>query len=91
MLTVTEHKYVVTDKKILGGEPVIKGTRTPIRAIVEIYRLGTPPEEIPSHLPHLSLAQVFDALSFYSDNSDLINGYIKSNQVDTTAELSLNE
>ena len=91
MLTVTEHKYVVTDKKILGGEPVIKGTRTPIRAIVEIYRLGTPPEEIPSHLPHLSLAQVFDALSFYSDNSDLINSYIKSNQVDTTAELSLNE
>ncbi|HQU93299.1 MAG TPA: DUF433 domain-containing protein [Pyrinomonadaceae bacterium] len=91
MVTVTEHKYVVTDQRILGGEPVIKGTRTPIRAIVEIYRLGTPPEEIPTHLPHLSLAQIFDALSFYSDNSELINNYIKKNQPNVDSELSLDE
>jgi uncharacterized protein (DUF433 family) len=81
MTTTTEHLYVVTDDKILGGEPIIKGTRTPLRAIVEIYRLGTTPEEIPSHLPHLTLAQVFDALSYYNDHQDEINAYIERNRI----------
>jgi uncharacterized protein (DUF433 family) len=43
-------------------------TRTPVRAIVEIYRLGVAAEEIPNRLPHLSLAQVVDALSYYNDH-----------------------
>jgi uncharacterized protein (DUF433 family) len=81
MTTATEHLYVVTDGEILGGEPIIRGTRTPIRAIVEIYRLGTLPEEIPSHLPHLSLAQDFDALSYYNDHQDEINAYIERNRI----------
>ena len=81
MTTATEHLYVVTDDKILGGEPIIKGTRTPLRAIVEIYRLGIIPEEIPSHLPHLTLAQVFDALSYYNDHQDEINAYIERNRI----------
>jgi len=79
MTTATEHLYVVTDDQILGGEPIIKGTRTPIRAIVEIYRLGTTPEEIPNRLPHLKLAQIFDALSYYNDHQDEINAYIERN------------
>ena len=33
------------------GEPIITGTRTPVRAIVELWRLGVAPEEIPSRLP----------------------------------------
>src|SRR3954462_12180232 len=47
MMTPTEHRYVVRDDQILGGEPIIKGTRTPVRAIVETWRLGVAPEEIP--------------------------------------------
>ncbi|BAC90897.1 gll2956 [Gloeobacter violaceus PCC 7421] len=75
----TEHVYIVTDENILSGEPIIKGTRTPVRAIVEIWRQGVSAETIPSRLPHLTLAQVFDALSYYSDHQDQINSYIKSN------------
>ncbi len=40
MTTVTEHLYIVTNDDILKGEPIIKGTRTPVRAIVEVWRLG---------------------------------------------------
>jgi len=80
-MTATEHCYIVKDDQILGGEPIIKGTRTPVRAIVENWRLGVMPEEIPHHLPHLSLAQVFDALSYYSDHQDEINAYIECNRV----------
>ena len=81
MTTATEHVYVVTDDRILSGEPIIKGTRTPVRAIVEIWREGVAPEEILEHLPHLTLAQVFDALSYYSDHTDEINTHIERNRV----------
>jgi len=79
--SATSHRYVISDPKILSGEPIITGTRTPIRAIAEIWRMGTPPEEIPRHLPHLTLAQVFDALSYYSDHIEEINTYIQANRI----------
>lgn len=81
METVTQHPYIVRDDTILSGEPIIKGTRTPVRAIVENWRLGLSPEEIVVHLAHLTLAQVFDALSYYSDHKDEINGYIEENKI----------
>jgi uncharacterized protein (DUF433 family) len=81
MTAKTEHRYIVTNDEILGGETIIEGTRTPVRAVVELWRLGIPPEEIPAHLPHLSLAQVFDALSYYSDHQEEIHAYIERNRV----------
>lgn len=42
----TEHRYVVRDDTILGGEPIVVGTRTTVRAVVELWRLGVAPEEI---------------------------------------------
>jgi uncharacterized protein (DUF433 family) len=81
MTTATEHCYIVRNDRILSGEPIIKGTRTPVRAIVEMWRLGLAPEEIPSHLPHLNMAQVFDALSYYSDHQQEINAYIERNRI----------
>lgn len=89
MNVATEHTYVITNDSTLGGEPIIKGTRTPVRAIVELYRLGISPEEIPTHLPHLNLAQVFDALSYFNDHADEINGYILNNQM--TDDISIPE
>ena len=82
MTQLTEHGYIVKDDEILGGEPIIKGTRTPVRAIIEIWRLGVPPEEIPRRLPHLPLSQIFDALSYYSDHQDEINAYIERNRIE---------
>jgi uncharacterized protein (DUF433 family) len=78
---VTTTRYIVRDQKILSGEPIIVGTRTPVRSIVEMWRLGVNPEEIPLRYPHLTLAQVFDALSFYQDNMAEINDHIKRNSV----------
>lgn len=81
MAIITEHLYIVRDEKILGGEPIIKETRTPVRAIVELWRMGLSPEEIRTKLPHLTLAQVFDALSYYDDHSEEIDEYIEKNTV----------
>jgi len=52
MVQSTEHLYGVRDEQILSGEPIIKGTRTSVRAIVETWRMGVSPEEIPKGLPH---------------------------------------
>lgn len=81
MVQTTKHLYVIRDEQILSGEPIVKGTRTPVRAIVETWRMGVAPEEISNGLPHLTLAQIFDALSYYSDHQDEINGYIDRNQI----------
>ena len=35
MVQGTEHLYIVRDDCILHSEPITKGTRTPVRAIVE--------------------------------------------------------
>lgn len=81
MAIYTFSRYVTQNNEILGGEPIIEGTRTSVRTIVGLWRLGVMPEEIPTHLPHLTLAQVFDGLSFYLDHQAEINEYIERNQV----------
>jgi len=81
METLVQHPYITTEERILSGEPIIKGTRTPVRAIAELWRSGVAPEEIPTRLPHVTLAQVFAALSYYSEHQAEINGYIEQNRV----------
>lgn len=81
MTTATEHHRIVRNPEISGGEPIVKGTRTTVRAVVEIWRMGSSPEEIHAALPHLTLAQVFDALSYYSDHQEEIHRYIEKNQI----------
>jgi len=81
MLQSTEHCHIVRNSEILNGEPIIRGTRTPVRAIVEMWRIGVSPEEIPQRLPHLMLSQVFDALSYYLDHQVEINEYIERNRI----------
>ena len=39
------------------------------------------PEEVPSRLTHLSVAQVFSALSYYSDHQEEINDFIERNRI----------
>ena len=41
----------------------------------------SPPEEILNHFPHLILAQVFDALSYYADHQDATHEIISQNAV----------
>ena len=81
MVIKTEHLYIVKNNRILSGEPIIVGTRTPVRAIIELWWLGLTPEEIQRELPHLTTAAVFDALSYHSDHKEDINAYIERNRV----------
>jgi uncharacterized protein (DUF433 family) len=44
MTQATAHRCIVTDDQILSGEPINKGMRTPVRAVVEQSRQGTAPD-----------------------------------------------
>ena len=76
-----DHPYVESVPAVLGGEPVVKGMRTPVRAIVERWKFGESVEETARNLPHLRLAQIFDALSYYDDHREEIENYIELNRV----------
>ena len=81
MTTVTSHPYIVSSEDILHGTPIVVGTSTPVRAIAELWKFGVAPEEILVRLPHLTLAQVFDALSYYQDQRSTIDEDIARQRV----------
>ena len=76
-----DHLYVERRPGVCGGEPVIVGTRFPVRSVVtNIYRLGMTPEEMVEAWPYLTLAHIHDALSFYHDHRPLVDRAIRKNQ-----------
>jgi uncharacterized protein (DUF433 family) len=47
-----------------------------------ILRQGLSPEELVKEFPHLTLAQVYDALSYYYDHRDDIERELRDNTED---------
>ncbi len=57
-----------------GGKPRIAGTRIRVQDVVVWHeRLGLSADEIVSRYPHLSLADVYAALSYYHDHRQVID------------------
>ncbi len=81
MDTAVGYRYITSVPGVQGGEPCIRGTRTPVRSIVGHWRLGNSPEEIVVALPHLTLAQVYEAMSYYYDNQTEIEGLIEKHRI----------
>ena len=77
---ITEYRYITRNKNICGGHPIIKGTRIPVQSIVGYYKLGLSVEEILEGLPHISPAQIYEALSYYHDHQEEIEHTIQDNQ-----------
>jgi uncharacterized protein (DUF433 family) len=70
---VPEHAYIEVVEKITGSQAMIKSTRVPVSIIIGYLRMGeTPKSLVDNILPHLTLAQVYDALSYYHDHQDEI-------------------
>jgi uncharacterized protein (DUF433 family) len=77
----TLHRYIQTDPAICDGKPIISGTRIRVAQIaIEYDRLGWTPDQIVEAHPHLTLAQVHDALSYYYENRDALDADIAAAQ-----------
>lgn len=57
---------------IRGGRPRIVGTGVTVQRLICWYKLGLSPEEIQREIPHLSLAQIYAALTYYHANQQEI-------------------
>ncbi len=77
-----EHPYIETKKGIGSGRPIIKNTRTSVKNLIIYYKMGYTPEEIQRELPHLTLAQIYDAISYYYDHQDKIDKEISDDAED---------
>ena len=84
--TRPEHPYIVRVPGIASGEPIIKGTRVPVRAIVLHYKASETLEEILEAYPHVPPAGVFDAISFYLDHQEEIKALIEENRLERVME-----
>lgn len=67
----TEHPHIVRREGVCGGEPVIDGLRVAVRHVVTLHRRGESILEIAEALG-ITEAQVFHALSFFSDHREEI-------------------
>jgi len=56
---------VVSDARVQGGEPVVRGTRTTVRSIVLSAREAGDLVGVLFDFPHLSAEDVADALAHY--------------------------
>ena len=77
MPTVTDiGSLIVRSDDVRGGRPRVAGTGVTVRRIVGWYKQGLTPEEITTEVPHLSLAQVYAALTYYHANREEIEADI---------------
>lgn len=63
---------IASSPEIRGGRPIIAGTGTSVRRIAVLYKQGLNAEEIAYEMEHLTLAQVYAALTYYHANRDEI-------------------
>lgn len=68
--------FIVRTPQVRGGRPRIAGTGVTVRRIVGWYKLGLSPEEIADKFGHLTLAQVYAALTYYHANREEIEADI---------------
>lgn len=76
---------IVRSPEIRGGRPRITGTGVTVRRIVSWYKLGLSPEEIADQIGHLTLAQVYAALTYYHANRAEIEADLALEEADMNA------
>ena len=59
--------HIHSDPDILGGKPVVKGTRISVELILEFLAEGAPVGEVVAAYPHVKEADVLAAIAFTHD------------------------
>jgi len=83
MATVTDIGTLLAQSPgICGGRLLIAGTGVSVRRIAIWYKLGYTPEEIATEIPHLTLAQVYAALTYYHANQEAMEAEIAAEKAE---------
>lgn len=58
------HERITRDPKVMGGQPVFKGTRVTLSTVLSTLAEGAKPEEVLRSFPSLTEADVYAAIAF---------------------------
>jgi uncharacterized protein (DUF433 family) len=81
----TEHPHIVRVPGVLGGEPIIAGTRIGVAFIARLLQAGDDPAELAATWPHITPAALYDAISYYHDHRDEIDALIDESSLEEMA------
>lgn len=76
MSTATRYRWITRRKDILGGQPIIRGTRLPVRAIIACYKQGMEADEILESYP-IPPAALHEAFAYYYDHQEEIEELLR--------------
>jgi uncharacterized protein (DUF433 family) len=75
--TKTEYPHIVRRVGAGGDTAVLAGTNIGVWFIVRQLRTGDTPEDVVTALPHLTLAGIYAAMSYYHDHRAEIDPIIE--------------
>ena len=61
------HDRIICDPAILGGKPVVQGTRIPVELILKLLAQGQRYEEIMEEYPDLRLEDILAVIAYARD------------------------
>jgi uncharacterized protein (DUF433 family) len=70
---------IVRNPRVLGGEPILLGTRISVRSVVLAAREDGAPEGVIQAYRRLSTADIRGAVAYYEAHAAEIERYIKAN------------
>lgn len=73
---MTRRANIIRDEKICGGEPIIAGTRIPVRSVVILWRRYDDPERVRRAFPRLDPGAIQAALDYYGQHTAEIDAAI---------------
>jgi uncharacterized protein (DUF433 family) len=65
---------------INGGFPVVQGSRTPVRVILQVFRQTDDLEQTAARFPHLTREQIRGALDYYLAHPERVDADIERNR-----------
>jgi uncharacterized protein (DUF433 family) len=81
--TIDIGTFITRSPGIKAGRPRIAGTGVTVRRIVVWYKLGLTPEKIADRIGHVTVAQVYAALTYYHANREEIEADIAAEEAET--------
>ncbi|HJT31950.1 MAG TPA: DUF433 domain-containing protein [Pirellulales bacterium] len=80
-------EYIAKTPGVCGGQPHIAGTRIKVKHVYTwVERMGLTPSQVVAEHPHLTMAQVYAALTYYWSHCEEIHQDIE-NEEKLVAEL----
>ena len=77
----TEHPHIIRVQNLHQGRPIVRGKSVTVQTIVALFRQSLSPEQIVEDYDGvLTLAEVYDAISYYYDHPGEIEQYLSESR-----------